>query len=319
MELPASLRLAIEELASPYPPRQLADCVRTLTRRYTGESGAGQRLLTRDAEAAAYCAVRMPATFAAVDAALGWAKECCDAAPRTLLDVGAGTGAASWAACAAFDLSSITCLEREPAMRDAGKRLMQAGDEPLRHARWLDFDLTGPEPPPAADLVVESYVLNEMTEEARLTAVERLWSATAQLLLLVEPGTPVASAQLRRIRDRLLSLGAHIAAPCPAEGPCPMADGDWCHFQRRVARSRLHRQLKGGDVPYEDEKFSYLALVRAPAAPPAARILRTPYIGKGRVDLTLCDGADIRMQAISRKSPAFKNARKADCGDRIAP
>jgi ribosomal protein RSM22 (predicted rRNA methylase) len=315
MELPIILRQSIEELASQYDTRVLTECVRALTHRYTEESGAGRRLLTADAEAAAYCAVRMPATFGAVSAALQWADACCDIRPRTLLDVGAGTGAGSWAVNEVYALEKITCLEREAAMRKAGSTLMQRGDDVLRAADWQDFDLTENRPLPAADMVIESYVLNEMTEDMRLRVAEKLWDAAGTMLLLVEPGTPVASAQLQRIRAHLLARGAHIAAPCPTENACPIADGDWCHFQCRVARSRLHKQLKGGDVPYEDEKFSYLALVRKPAAPAAARILRTPYTEKARITLTLCDGQSVGPHIITKKSGGFKSARKAECGD----
>jgi len=315
MELPIALRQAIESLASQYDTRALSDHVRALTRRYTEESGAGRRLLTADAEAAAYSAVRMPATFAAVSAALRWADECCDVHPRTLLDVGAGTGAGSWAVNEIYALEKITCLERESAMRKAGQHLMQSGDDVLRAAEWQDFDLTHEKPLPSADMVIESYVLNEMTEEMRLHVAEKLWNAAGTMLLLVEPGTPVASAQLQRIREYLSQNGAHIAAPCPTEGHCPMTGGDWCHFQQRVARSRLHKQLKGGDVPYEDEKFSYLALIREPVRPVAARILRTPYTEKARITLTLCDGEQIASHVVTKKSAGFKAARKADCGD----
>lgn len=318
MELPIALRRAIEELTDGYSPKLLAECVQALTRRYTDESGAGRRLLTKDAEAAAYCAARMPATFGAVSAALDWALACCEIAPDSLLDVGAGTGAASWAVAGRLSPKSVTCLEREAAMRDAGRRLMRSADAPLSSAIWRDFDLTRPVPLPGADLVVESYVLNEMTEDMRLTVAERLWDAAGEMLLLVEPGTPVASAQLRRIRARLLTLGAHVAAPCPAGDGCPMDAGDWCHFQCRVARSRLHRQIKGGDAPYEDEKFSYLALTRRPVSPAAARILRAPYVEKGRVTLTLCDGHRVFAQTVPRSDPRFRAARKADCGDVLA-
>ena len=319
MELPIILRQSIENLASQYDTKTLTDCVRALTQRYTEESGAGRRLLTADAEAAAYCAVRMPATFAAVSSALAWADACCDIRPRTLLDVGAGTGAGSWAVNEVYALEKIICLEREAAMRKAGSHLMQSGDDALCTAEWQNFDLTEDKPLPTADMVIESYVLNEMTEDMRLRVAEKLWDAAGAMLLLVEPGTPVASAQLKRIREHLLAKGAHIAAPCPGDNPCPIAADDWCHFQCRVARSRLHKQLKGGDVPYEDEKFSYLALTRKPASPASARILRTPYTEKARITLNLCDGKSIAPHIVTKKSPDFKQARKADRGDAWNP
>ena len=75
----------------------------------------------------AYAATRMPATFGAVYAALFAALTEADLSPKTLLDVGAGTGAACWAAAALCDFSRITCLERESAMKNLGQALMRGG------------------------------------------------------------------------------------------------------------------------------------------------------------------------------------------------
>ena len=63
---------------------------------------------------------------------------------------------------------------------------------------------------------------------------------------------------------------------------------DWCHFTCRVPRSQLHKLLKQGDAPYEDEKFAYLALAKSETNKPEARILRHPKIAKGRITLELC-------------------------------
>ena len=43
---------------------------------------------------------------------------------KSVIDIGAGTGAASWAVSNVLDVEKITCLEREKAMRDIGKKLM---------------------------------------------------------------------------------------------------------------------------------------------------------------------------------------------------
>ena len=82
----------------------------------------------------------------------------------------------------------------------------------------------------------------------------------------------------------------------------------------RVARSRLHKQLKGGEAPYEDEKFCFLAASREDVSPCAARVLRHPRIDSGRITLRLCtaDGAEERV--VTKKSPLFKAARKSDAG-----
>ena len=170
-------------------------------------------------------------------------------------------------------------------------------------------------------MVVASYVLNELPPEGRRAGAERLWAAASGMLLLVEPGTPAGYALLREARDALLSAGARMVAPCPHEGPCPIAGEEWCHFTCRVARSRLHRRLKEGDAPYEDEKFAYLALCRkeilpAGALPEAARVLRHPQVEKGRITLTLCAPDGRKTLTVSKKDAArFRLARKAKCGD----
>ncbi len=314
MDFPMELRTALENEAAGVNRALLEANARALSERYRSESGTGKRLLTLESEAAAYAAVRMPATFGAVGAALAEALASHPIRPKTLLDVGAGTGAASWAAAALLDLEQVTCLEREKAMRQLGQKLMSEGDEPLRKARWFSCDITEGIPY-KAELVIASYVLNELSGEDRIKALEFLWAAAEGLLLLVEPGTPEGYRQLRIARERLLHAGARIAAPCPHEENCPIGADDWCHFTCRIQRSRLHKQLKGGDVPYEDEKFAYLALSKKDCAPAPCRILRHPKIESGKITLTLCGKDGITTRLYTKKSPLFKQARKADCGD----
>lgn len=216
---------------------------------------------------------------------------------------------------------AFTLIEREPAMIKLGRQLMLDAGLPAAHtARWLEADITAAPIPGRYELVIASYMLNELDAAARDALLERLWAATSGVLLIIEPGTPECFAQLRRARTRILALGGHIAAPCPHERDCPLAPGDWCHFTCRVARSRLHRQLKGGDAPFEDEKFSYMAFARADCRPCAARVRRHPIIESGRVTLELCAAPGLETRRVTRRDGAlFKAARKADCGDAFDP
>ena len=318
MEFPVALQSAIQQLAAKYPMAQLKNAAEEISRRYRQETGQGKRLLSQDLEAAAYAMARMPATFGAVASALGYALETADFAPKTLLDAGAGTGAACWAADALLPLQRVICLEREGAMRRLGQELMRKGSEALQGSEWQAADLTAAAPLPKAELVVASYVLGELSPAARIAALQKLWEAAEGMLLIVEPGTPAAFAQIEQARQILVGQGAHIAAPCPHEQPCRLTGQDWCHFACRVPRSRLHKQLKGGEAPYEDEKFSYLALARFEVCHNKSRILRHPQVAKGQIGLKLCCVDENKSILVKKKDGAlFKSARKAKCGDAI--
>jgi ribosomal protein RSM22 (predicted rRNA methylase) len=138
------------------------------------------------------------------------------------------------------------------------------------------------------------------------------------MLLIVEPGTPAGFQNLMEARKILLSAGAHIAAPCPHEGECHMAEGDWCHFACRVQRSQLHRRLKGGEAPYEDEKFAYMAFTREPGLPVQYRILRHPQVRTGHVMVTVCGKDGIQTRTVSRKEGAlYRQMRDSGAGDGV--
>ena len=316
MELPIELKIAIDKQIHGLDYAALKRDLQSLGIRYRTQSNQGRRLLTRHQEAAAYAIARMPATYGAVFTALSHALAMTPLRPATVLDAGAGTGAASWAAYALLDIESLVCLEREGAMMQMGQTLMAEGPPPLRTAKWVRHDLIAADIPARADLVIASYVLNEMQDAERAKVIEKLWNAADQMLLLVEPGTPAGYAQLMNARQALLQLGAFLAAPCPHASACPMPPHDWCHFKCRVPRRPLHRQLKDGTVPYEDEKFMYLAVTREPCRRADARIVRHPLTDKGKISLELCTLQGIRKADVHKKDGAlYKRARKVKCGD----
>lgn len=317
MNLPDGLRSAIEQRAEGVPQSRLRAAAQGLSLRYRSEPGGGKRLASTELDTLAYAAVRMPATYGAVCSALNYALERGDPGIRTVLDVGAGVGTAAWAVGSAVKSAErIVCLEREPAMIELGKALMGADPSLLAKTEWVNGDMREMDLSATYDLVVASYALGELRDPDRERAVLSLWGAAKKLLLIVEPGTPLASSHLRAARARLIGEGAAITAPCPHSDACPLPDGDWCHFTCRVGRSRLHKQLKGGDAPYEDEKFSYLAVSRGPARAGGGRVLRHPLVEKGRITLKLCTGDGLETRTVTREQREdFKAARKAKCGD----
>ncbi|WP_040593043.1 small ribosomal subunit Rsm22 family protein, partial [Mesorhizobium metallidurans] len=240
-------------------------------------------------------------------------------APKTLLDVGAGPGTVLWATADLWpDLEEAVLIEASAAVRRVGEAL--ATEAITARIAWLAGDVTidlGELKP--ADLITCAYVLDEIAPASLPKLVDRLWQLTADTLLVVEPGTPAGWRRILAVRRQLIEAGAHILAPCPHEAPCPLAAPDWCHFSHRVARSRLHRLAKDADVPWEDEKFIYVAASRHPASSRAARVIAPPKSGSGKVLLKLCqkDGSAGEKLFTKRDGEMLKLARRLDWGDSI--
>lgn len=321
MELPPRLRLAIDDALSGVPLASLAAASEALSLRYRGEVRDGRLHLSDEQSALAYLATRMPATFAAIHASLSAAaKSLPDFVPRSLIDAGAGSGAALWVAASLWpQLERADMLEASNTIRAWGERL-SAGAGPAAIA-WRPADLTKPIAGDPADLVILAYVLDELAPETRAPLVDRLWALTKGMLVIVEPGTPAGWRRILDARTSLIAAGAHIAAPCPHALACPLAAPDWCHFAARLARSRMHRLAKSGEVPWEDEKFIYLAASRTAPARPSARVIAPPEAGSGRTRLKLCrsDGSAAHRLITRREGEVFKRARRSGWGDGFEP
>lgn len=356
MDLPEKLKTAIENLTQDTDRAKLANSSRDISERYRSNTGTGEKMLKGESEAPAYAAARMPATYGAIFSSLKYALDAMESAitsPVTLLDVGAGTGAVSWAAEDLLSPVKITCVENEEAMLSTGKRLMTENPDLSVKTDWIKIDAATSALPCSADIVIASYFLNEIAVGGQARVLQKLWDATRTLLLIVEPGTPAGYRQMMEHRRILIESGAEIIAPCPHGRECPLKADDWCAFKCRIPRSRLHRQLKDGDAPYEDEKFIYLAALR-PGKPlqhsaavvpnhsaaqppdtvaatpdeadyhamygnsPVARIIRHPRVDKGRITLELCSAEGLKKVTITKKDgELYKAARKAETGDTI--
>ncbi|MFJ5838557.1 small ribosomal subunit Rsm22 family protein [Streptomyces shenzhenensis] len=316
------LRAALAELLDGLPPSQAASAVERLIANYRGATPTDAPILRDRADVAAYAAYRMPATFEAVSSALAaFAAAVPGWAPAGQADVGGGTGAATWAVSATWAGSRpVTVLDwAEPAL--ALGREIAAAHPALRDVHWRRARIGAGLTLDAVDLVTVSYVLNELSAADRTALVDAAATA-AQAVVIVEAGTPDGYARVIEARDRLIGAGFRIAAPCPHSAGCPIVPGtDWCHFAARVSRSSLHRQVKGGSLPYEDEKFSYVAATRAPAGPAPARIVRRPQIRKGQVLLDLCEtGERLRRTTVTKRhGDLYKAARDAEWGDPWPP
>ena len=315
MEFPAELREKINALTEREDINVLKASAMRLSENYRAEGRSGKRGAVSRTDVLAYAAVRMSATFAAVSKALELSLACFDGEITSILDVGAGTGAGAIAAARLTGGENITCLERERNMLELGRELCECVGV---SAVWEQCDISQGIPH-SADLVICSYCLNELSEDKRKAVLSELAYAAKKVLVIVEPGTPFSFECMKQTRQLLLDKDLKIAAPCPHENACPLPEGDWCHFTARAQRSKLHKLLKNADVPYEDEKFCFLAAVKEGSMPCASRVLRKPIIQSGMITLTLCGANGITRETITKKSPLFKAARKSECGGEFPP
>ena len=263
-DLPAELKAALDAKLRGFSRNDAAERSASISKNY--RDGGGSGTIRSETDALAYALARMPATYAAVTASLNALCEIRpDFAPKTLLDIGAGPGTASWAAAEAFSsLQDFTLLDANDALRKLALDLVSESFR-LRELHYERGEARNALiKADAADLVVASYVIGELSAAEQNALAALMWEKTRDTLLVVEPGTPAGYARIIALRERLIAAGAHVAAPCPHDGTCPLAAPDWCHFTQRLQRSRAHKQVKGAELPFEDEKFAYVALTRAP-------------------------------------------------------
>jgi ribosomal protein RSM22 (predicted rRNA methylase) len=317
-DLPAELKAALDARLEGRSRGDVAARAAMISKTY--RDGGTSAAIKSETDALAYALARMPATYAAVSACLNALLEARpDFAPQTLLDVGAGPGTASWAVSEAFpSLTSLTLLDANAALRALALDLQRGS------TRFAGVNYGAGEARAAlakaesADIVVASYLIGELGEAERMSLVESMWAKTRDLLLIVEPGTPAGYTRILNARTQLIAAGAHVLAPCPHDDACPLQAPDWCHFSQRLARSRAHKQVKGADVPFEDERFAYVVLTREPVTAHPSRILAQPVVGKAEISAKLCTADGLMIKKVARRDKAaYAAARHWRWGDAI--
>jgi ribosomal protein RSM22 (predicted rRNA methylase) len=324
MQLPADLREATSNLLEGVSRTALSERAARISALY--RAGAASAIAVRDeADALAYAVTRLPATYAAVRNVLGRLQERCpEFSPRTVLDLGSGPGTASWAAVDAWpEIETIAQVDSNQVLLNLGSKLSESTSSlPLRDALRINADIAHQSRQNlSAELVVVGYALAELTLSAMEDAFSSAWKQCAGALVLVEPGTPSGYERILHARHLAVTRNARVLAPCPHERKCPLVPPDWCHFVQRVSRSRDHMIVKSAEAPYEDEKFSYLVVVRDRLFCPAekSRILAEPQINKAGLTAKVCklDGSAELINVAKRDKDTFREIRKSNWGDEI--
>jgi ribosomal protein RSM22 (predicted rRNA methylase) len=324
--LPPNLRAALTRLAHGVSRNSIAALAAAQSRNY--RAGGGSQAIATSDDALAYAFARLPATYAAAAAVFNATAETLPTfQPRTMLDIGAGPGTAAFAAIEAFEtLADIRLIDANASLRNLSLKLMaEAGNETLRQVvhrqSYRHGDafglLAGAQP---ADLVVASYMASEIAADGLARFTQLLWAATAGALVVIAPGTPEGYRRILQMRGELVAAGAHVAAPCPHERPCPLHPPDWCHFAQRLPRSRDHLRIKHAELPFEDEKFSYVVLSRHNPQPITARVLAPPRITKSAITTKLCMDAGVVSDIAARRDlGAYRRCKSWRWGDSVLP
>ena len=167
------------------------------------------------------------------------------------------------------------------------------------------------------DVVVANHVLHEITDEAtRRETVQQLWTRTRDFLVLIERGNPQGFDAIAAARDQILlrengercsllvehdeetgrtavakeclrlpaearaGVAAHVVAPCPHDGACPLwagggvgQAGGFCHFPVAAEFPAQLMRLVDWKRTAQTSKYSYVVLRRGPR--PSAKSAKT--------------------------------------------
>jgi ribosomal protein RSM22 (predicted rRNA methylase) len=197
-----------------------------------------------------------------------------------------------------------------------GKTIIESSNyDAISSIQWLQMSLSNLDYElQPHDFVLASYSLGEILNY--LDVAKSLWEKTKKWLVIIEPGDRLGFERIKMIRKTLVEKGAKIAAPCPHDQDCPLPANDWCHFSQKVLRSNYHKELKAGTLPYEEEKFSYVAFTRSNLPERTARVIKRPKKGSGHILLDLCLPENIERKTISKKDrEKYRAAKKLSWGD----
>lgn len=311
--LPGWIAAALQSRLENVSRNVLRDRAQAISDAY--RAGRSSELITSDIDALAYAVVRLPATYSAVRAALGYTVEMIpEFKPQSLLDIGCGPGTAAWAALETWpSVMKATLVDHNPRLLDLAREL--GGARPVEFVRGEMAKAAGAAP--QVDVVMASYALTEIPAADLGGILSALWDRANKMLVIVEPGTVAGFQRILACRDALLAQGARILAPCSHESLCPLAENErWCHFSVRLPRSRDHLIVKDANVPFEDEKFSYLVAGKDIGTAWGRRVLATPKVTKAAIALTLCAPEHAAERLVARRDKdAYRAAKRLDWGD----
>ena len=185
---------------------EVTRALRALSSAYVGRSETGVRgALDTRGKRAAFALFYAPLHYLTTSKIVR-ALDADRMAPRSIVDIGCGTGAAGAAWAVAAEGAPVEGVDRHPwAVAEATWTYRQLGlAGRARHGDAARFTL-----PPAGTGVVAAYVLNELQEDARNRLVDRLVQSAARgaRALIIEPIATRVAPWWRDVGSRIVSAG----------------------------------------------------------------------------------------------------------------
>lgn len=142
------------------------------------------------------------------------------------------------------------------------------------------------------DTLIFSYSFTELDELPN-------WAFQADKILIMEPSTHQDSRRLMGLREKFISLGYNVWAPCTHQESCPLLAGsakDWCHDNYDVTYPEyLIKATSKIKIQLNRPATSYLAVSKSPINldfTNKARVTGNTLKERGKTRQMLCRNSD---------------------------
>lgn len=308
----------IEEILSNQKLTKLKKDYNNISLKYRKENINSSTIVSNQNQALSYVSSRMPETSVIIDSVLNKINKLVDIKEeiKSVLDLGSGTGSALWALENYVNNIEVFAVEKQESMIKYSKELSK---NLSLNISYIQEDVLSEkiEKLNCTDLVLESFMLNEMNEKDRKQTLDLMIKKANKYIVLIEPGTPVSYKKMMEDRKYLLSKNLNIILPCMHNKNCPLKD-DYCNFTVRVNRTKTLKQIKSGSLGYEDEKYFYLVFSKEDKLKEFnSTVIRKPVYRKSCVDLKLCkNDATIQNTTITKNNKqTYAEAKDLKHGD----
>ncbi|KAI0756542.1 mitochondrial small ribosomal subunit Rsm22-domain-containing protein [Daedaleopsis nitida] len=290
--------------------------------KYKSGKEAGRHAMS---DATAFATVALPAHYSAIYAVLDHVKQRLGPEwdVRRVFDWGAATGSGLWASGHAFQrhgdaqirapgdmediqishtsLDSYLGIDKREGLVRIGKRLMrdvEMGGLSVAWQKSFHEDDVIARPDGSNVMALSAFLLSSLpTHVDRKLLVKEMWNSGAEVIVLIDNNFELVAES----REYLLKLGrkeledpeletvtpkgAHVVAPCPHDGACPLYHPGYgkleCSFAQRMQRPEFVRKTKHSGTGHEDTSYSYAVIRRGPRpVRPSMKVGRIGDVGR---------------------------------------